>query len=126
MNPIGKILSAALIFTAVSCSGTFPGVGILAPASPANHTMSYADLDASHHLRFSPDGTYRAEIVGHDGGKRQTSGTWDWERRGASEAVLTLDGTRKLSLDFTTASHASLKLDGDKRPYSADFTKKGN
>ncbi len=101
-----------------------PGVGILAPASASGYRMDYSDLQGSYEYRFSEDGTYRADVRRARSSKETSrSGTWKWTRKSPSDAVLVLDGSETLSLNFTTDDHANGTFAGDSRIYAFEFEK---
>jgi hypothetical protein len=122
MNTLRNLLCAPLVFLLASCPGTLPGVGILAPASVANHQMDYSDLNGIHNYRFLENGTYRVRTTLPQGGTRpERRGKWEWERKSPGDAVLKLDGNKTISLDFTTREHANGTIQGDKRIYPFHF-----
>ncbi len=122
MNMLRNLLCAPVVYLVASCSGTLPGVGILAPASVANHQMDYTDLDGIYTYRFFENGTYRVRTVLPKGGtKPERRGKWEWERQSPGQAVLTLDRTKTIVLKFTTREHANGTLPGDKRIYPFKF-----
>lgn len=122
MNTLRNLLCALLVCLLASCPGTLPGVGILAPASVAKHQMDYSDLDGIYTYRFFEDSTYLVRTALPKGGTRpERRGKWNWERQSPGRAILTLDDTRMISLDFTTREHANGTFEGDKRIYPFKF-----
>lgn len=106
-----------------ACSGIMPGIGILAPDSPAGWTMDFSDLLGTHRYKLLPDHTYRSEtVVRNAPNQRRSTGSWKWDRLSPDSARLTLDGEREISLRFTTADHANGSFAADPRLYAFEFT----
>lgn len=118
-----------LLFTApaaiiCSCSGIMPGVGILAPGDLAGYRMDYSDLGGIYEYRFSADGKYTATTKLANGSKgAPRNGKFEWDRKDSDDALLTLDGSKTLTLKFTTRDHANGTFDRQATLYAFEFTK---
>jgi len=124
MRFLGTTAILAFAFLMASCAGVAPGVGILAPKTLAGYEMDATGFKGSYYYRFATDGTYRRDTVKPTGKMtRGESGKWVWNRTSANSAVLILDGTTVVNLNFTTRSHANATLPttGDTM-YPVDFT----
>ncbi len=124
MRPYYLILSFFCAILLSSCAARFPGVGILAPESIAGYRMDASGMKGSYIYDFLPNSTYQSQTT-LPSKKRSPiqTGTWKWERTSPSEAILTLDNTLVVKLDYTTAKHANAKLAGEKRLYPVLFRK---
>ncbi len=106
-----------------SCADSFPGVGVLAPESPAGYEMDASGMKGSYFYKFASDGTYRRETILPSGEKSPPqSGTWKWERQSPNNATLVLDDKLAVTLAFTTRDHANAALVDDERLYPVEFT----
>lgn len=106
-----------------SCAGMFPGVGILVPETVVGYEMDATGLEGSYYYEFAADGTYERETVLPSGERSvPKKGSWKWERKNPQDAVLTLDDSLVVSLNFTTDEHANATLAGSERLYPVEFT----